>query len=157
MHRLLVKITFSVLPLFLILLPSLPCAAFLALLFSSWIPFFPLLACILPRVVYIIQTTQLTVPQREGMGVVVGIFMGLWAYGCLGMKRWERRNKCNMSFHETLLSLSFSIPIDSFDPIVCPWFRGRKRVLQVPLLLLTLTATSHCNRGGHHKQSGPVS
>ena len=64
-----VKITFSVLlPLFLILslllLALLTCAALLS---WSWIPFFPY-SHGSPRVVYIIQTTQLTVPRVGGHG-----------------------------------------------------------------------------------------
>jgi hypothetical protein len=70
----------------------------------------------------------------------------LWAHGLLWLSRNETLGTPRQMQYEfsrnPSLSL-FSIPIDSFDLIVVRGSVAGKRVLQIPLLLLTLAATSH--------------
>jgi hypothetical protein len=149
-----VKITFSVLlPLFLILslllLALLTCAALLS---WSWIPFFPY-SHGSPRVVYIIQTTQLTVPRWEGHGGGGHIIaMDLWVMRCRGTL--GTRTECNMSSHRILLSL-FSTTSNrlvlSYFQSTCSMLlsvtcNGRTRVLRTSLSLSALVqwACSRC-------------
>jgi hypothetical protein len=157
LHRLLVKITFSVLPLFLI--PSsfsslccFSCAAFLVL---DSLLFFTRLHSASRCIHYPNYTVNRTTVGGHGCGG--GHIYGLMgSYGCLGMKRWERRDKCNMSFHGIPLSLfsQFQSTRSISLLFVVPW--------QESGCCKSRSCCSHsqphhiCSRGGHHKQSGPV-